>query len=331
MTDGRPTWCRRSRVYHRTVADEPTTTPRNGVFARWWRALTSARGFRWLAGVTVGMLWIIFPSGGFVRLSGSGLGCSDWPMCNAGGIVPANNYYAWIEFSNRLLSLIVVLVVLIAGVAAFKAVGSTRAMRIGALVAVIASIGQIPLGGLTVLFHLHPLLVGSHFALSLVALAGGVVAFLEAADVVHGATRTVSRGTAWLAVLWSAALSTVVVTGVLVTSSGPHSGDALVIKRFWVLDTAMYVHLRAVIALLIVGVIVAWIIRGRRADRGLMVPALLFIPVFIAQVIIGEAQWRNHLPWDLVLAHVTVAAAVWGLGVAIAWRLMHPLASGTPD
>ena len=294
-------------------------------FRRAWHSVTSARGFRWLAGITMALLWVIFPSGGLVRLTGSGLGCSDWPLCDAGGIVPASNQHAWIEFSNRMFSGVVIVIVAITAIVVFKAEGTTRAAKVGALVAAIATIGQIPLGAVTVLFDLHPLLVASHFLLSLIALAGGVVAFLQASDVVRGAGRAFAKAGTWLAALWLAALGTTVVTGVLVTSAGPHSGDPKVIKRFGMLDHAAYVHVRAVIALLIVAIIVGYVVRGRRTDRGLMVPALWFIPVFIAQVVIGEVQWRNQLPWEVVLAHVSVAAIVWGLGVAIAWRLARPL------
>ena len=294
-------------------------------FRRAWHSVTSARGFRWLAGITMALLWVIFPSGGLVRLTGSGLGCSDWPLCDAGGIVPASNQHAWIEFSNRMFSGVVIVIVAITAIVVFKAEGTTRAAKVGALVAAMATIAQVPLGAVTVLFDLHPLLVASHFLLSLIALAGGVVAFLQASDVVQGAGRAFAKAGTWLAALWLAALGTTVVTGVLVTSAGPHSGDPKVIKRFGMLDHAAYVHVRAVIALLIVAIIVGYVVRGRRTDRGLTVPALWFIPVFIAQVVIGEVQWRNQLPWEVVLAHVSVAAIVWGLGVAIAWRLARPL------
>jgi cytochrome c oxidase assembly protein subunit 15 len=298
-------------------------------FRRAWQSLTSARGFRTLALVSMALLWVIFPSGGLVRLTGSGLGCSDWPLCNAGGIVPASNHHAWIEFSNRMFSGVVIVVVVLLAIAAFAAVGTTTATRVGALVAAVATVGQVPLGAVTVLFDLHPLLVASHFVLSLIALAGGVVAYLQAADVVHGVRRAFARGATWLAALFTAALGTAVVTGVLVTSAGPHSGDPKVIKRFGMLDHAAYVHVRAVVALLIVAIIVGVAVWRRRTDRGLVVPALWFVPFFIAQVVVGEVQWHNQLPWQVVLAHVTIAGVVWGLGVTVAWRLARPITGAT--
>ena len=277
------------------------------------------------------LLWIIIPSGAVVRLTGSGLGCTDWPLCDAGGIIPASNHHAWIEYSNRMFSGVIMVVVVITAVVAYFAVGAGRRTRIAATVAAVATVGQVPLGAVTVVFDLHPLLVASHFILSLVALAAGVVTFLESDDLARGIRRAFTTPTSWLAALWAAALGTVVVTGVLVTAAGPHSGDPEVVKRFGVLDDAAYVHVRAVVALLIVGIIVGWLIRGRRADRGLMVPALWFIPFFIAQVVIGEVQWRTQLPIEWVIAHVSTAGIVWGLGMAIAWRVARPITSRTGD
>ncbi len=295
-----------------------------------WAALTTARGFRRLAAVNMVLLWFILPSGAFVRLTGSGLGCTKWPLCTDGRIIPASNHHAWIEYSNRIASAIIILIAIVAAIAAFKAVGSIRATKIGAVVAAVGSVGQIPLGAITVIFDLHPLLVASHFVLSLIALSGGVVAFLGADDVVHRIKRAWSRRPTLLAVLWSAALSTAIVTGVLVTAAGPHSGDPKVIKRFGMLDDAAYVHVRAVFALLLVAILVGWLMRGRTDDRGLIVPALWFIPAFVAQVILGEVQWYTQLPWATVWMHVAVAGIVWTLGTVIAWRLARPIVRHDP-
>ena len=56
-------------------------------------------------------------SGAAVRLSGSGLGCPDWPKCY-GNAYPPLNTHALIEFSNRLITAPVSLA---AGAAAAKA------------------------------------------------------------------------------------------------------------------------------------------------------------------------------------------------------------------
>ena len=278
------------------------------------------------------LLWIIIPSGGIVRLTDSGLGCTDWPLCENTSVIPAMDANAWIEYTNRLLSGVVMLVVVLAAIVAASSRVATTATRIAAIIAAVATVGQVPLGAVTVVFELHPLLVASHFVLSLVALAAGVIAFTGASDVAQGIRRAIDSRSAWLAALGALALITVLVSGVLTTSAGPHSGDPEVIERYGTLDTAAYWHVRAVILLGVVGIIIAVVARGRRSDRGLMRPALWFIPLFIAQVVIGEVQWNLQLPWQVVVFHVAVAGLVWGVGVAALWRLARPVTSASgPD
>ena len=278
------------------------------------------------------LLWIIIPSGGIVRLTASGLGCTDWPLCENTSVIPAMDANAWIEYTNRLLSGVVMLVAVLAAIVAASSRVATTATRIAAIIAAVATVGQVPLGAVTVVFELHPLLVASHFVLSLVALAAGVIAFTGASDVAQGIRRAIDSRSAWLAALGALALITVLVSGVLTTSAGPHSGDPEVIERYGTLDTAAYWHVRAVILLGIAGVIIAVVARGRRSDRGLMLPALWFIPLFIAQVVIGEVQWNLQLPWQVVVFHVAVAGLVWGVGVAALWRLARPVTSASgPD
>lgn len=275
------------------------------------------------------LLWVIIPSGGFVRLTDSGLGCTDWPLCRNTSVVPAMDVNAWIEYGNRLLSGVVMAVAVLSAIVVSLARSATTGTRIAAVVAGVATVGQVPLGAVTVVFALHPLLVGAHFVLSLVALGAGVIAFLGAADVLGGVRRAAAAGSAWLAVLGAAALSTTLVTGVLVTAAGPHSGDPDVNHRFGTLDIAAYWHVRAVIVLGLVGLVIAVVARSRRPDRGFMVPALLFIPLFGIQVVIGEVQWRNQLPWQVVVFHVAVAGLVWAAGVAALWRLARPIPRGS--
>ena len=271
------------------------------------------------------LLWVIIPSGGIVRLTDSGLGCTDWPLCENTSVIPAMDANAWIEYTNRMLSGVVMVFAVLAAVVVLSSRATGRSTRIAAVVAAAATVGQVPLGAVTVYFELHPLLVASHFLLSLVALGGGVIAFLGADDVVRRVRRAFTAAAGWLAALGAVALITTLTSGVLTTSAGPHSGDPEVIKRYGSLDAAAYWHVRAVILLGVVGLIIAIVARRRRDDRGFMVPALLFIPLFIIQVIIGEVQWRTQLPWEVVVFHVGVAGLVWGVGVAALWRLARPI------
>lgn len=315
----------RKRVTGRAVA----TTPSRGLRRAWARVATPA-GFRVLALVALAGLWLIVPSGAVVRLTASGLGCPDWPLCD-GGVVPAAAGHAWIEYSNRLLSGAVMVVCVLTWLAARRLPGRPDAVRRWAGAIALATVGQVPLGAITVLLDLHPLLVASHFMLSMTALACGVVLALRANDLARGVSRGWNRRHGPLAVLTAAGLLAVIVSGVLVTAAGPHSGDSEVVRRFGRLDHAAYVHVRVVIgAVALAVVLVAWLWLERAADRPTRRLGLALLPLYGIQIGIGEYQYRHRLPWEVVVAHVSVAGLCWAGTVALAWLVLRPAAEVGP-
>src|SRR5258708_33951434 len=62
--------------------------------------LVSGAPFRRLAVVTAFFAYIQIALGGVVRVSGSGLGCPDWPLCHGRPYPPADAH-AIIEYSHR--------------------------------------------------------------------------------------------------------------------------------------------------------------------------------------------------------------------------------------
>src|SRR4051812_4599728 len=131
------------------------------------RREVSAVTFRRLAAASLVVLWLVVVTGGLVRLTASGLGCSSWPLCEGGRIVPSTSYHAAIEFGNRLISGIAMIVTLVVAVAATRVSGSRRAITAGAVAAAVGTAAQAPLGAVTVLTDLHPLAVMSHFLLAM--------------------------------------------------------------------------------------------------------------------------------------------------------------------
>ena len=138
-----------------------------------------ARAFERLAQVLVLAMFLNIASGAFVRLTGSGLGCPDWPLCK-GQPVPPFNYHPVIEFSNRAIALAGILAALLTYLSA-RRVADRTARRLAGGVALL-TFGQIPLGAVTVLFDLNPLLVMSHFLVAVTAtgLAAVLLARLSA-------------------------------------------------------------------------------------------------------------------------------------------------------
>jgi cytochrome c oxidase assembly protein subunit 15 len=282
------------------------------------RGLTvSWRTFRLLALANVVWLFVIVASGASVRLTGSGLGCLEWPGCEAGSFVPTNGFHAFVEFSNRLVSGVAVFVTLATWLGALLTRSAPRWLRWVAAAAFVGTLAEAPLGKITVDHNLNPWLVGTHFLLALAVLFLGVLVLLEAwglrGEPVPGYVRR-------LGVVVAIACAALLVTGTLATAAGPHSGSVAV-PRIGSFKPAVWLHVRATavfgISFAVLLVWLAWR-RLRHLQLGLVVIGLL-----AAQMVVGEIQYRTKLPWWLVLVHVTLAAAVWAataVFVALLWR-----------
>ena len=188
------------------------------------RSLTiSPATFAWFAYVALAALFLIVVSGATVRLTGSGLGCENWPRCGE-TLLPPKDYNAYVEFGNRVMGFAVGITTLIAAGAAFRVPGLPRWLLWSAVVLPFTVLAQGILGGITVVFELHPLIVMGHFLLSLVALAVALVVVQGARNFARGATAESPLGSAWLALALVPAALALVVSGTLVTAAGPHSG-----------------------------------------------------------------------------------------------------------
>lgn len=270
-------------------------------------------------------LYLIVLTGAAVRLTGSGLACESWPGCQEGAFFPAIGEHSTIEFGNRVMALFPIALTLAAWVFAHRTPGLGRWVRWLAALTFLGTIAQAPLGLLTIRLDLHPLMVATHFLLALVVLATAMIVAVEALGNARG--RIESPAPRWLrltGLLLALACGVLVFTGTLSTAAGPHPGDSADIDRFWNLLDAVYVHVRAtavfgVCFLLLLG----WLLR-HRARAGVLVPAsVILLGLLLTQMTVGELQWRNQLPWWLVLIHVGLAAAVWAWTVGLVtalWR-----------
>lgn len=272
-----------------------------------------AQRFRAFAIAAAASLYVIIITGALVRLTASGLGCDSWPGCQEGAFFPAEDHHGFIEFGNRVFGAIPISLTFLTWFAS-RRVASRFVQRV-ALATFLLTLVQAPIGLVVIATDLEPVAVVVHFTLALVALAGALIVLLEAwapalDEPIPGELRRAGL------VLAGACLA-LVVTGTFATAAGPHSGDPDV-GRLWVLDNAMWVHVRAAglfgLALLFVlGYLVARRARSPRLFRiGLVVAALA-----LAQSAVGELQWQTELPWGIVLVHVVLAAAVWSATVVL--------------
>jgi cytochrome c oxidase assembly protein subunit 15 len=285
------------------------------------RSLTvSPAAFAWLAWAALAALFLIVVSGATVRLTGSGLGCENWPRCGE-TFLPPKDYHALVEFGNRVAGFAVGLTTLVAAAAAFRVPGLPRWLLWSAVALPFTVLAQGVLGGITVLFELHPLIVMGHFLLSLVALGVALVVLQGARDHARSAARESALGSAWPALALVPAALALVVSGTLVTAAGPHSGGED-IQRFGDAIEAVHIHIgaTAVFGIAFLAVL-ALLVAERRRARVELALAGAILALLLAQVAIGEVQWREGLPWGLVLLHITVATGVWVCVVALAVRI----------
>ncbi|TMJ95562.1 MAG: heme A synthase, partial [Actinobacteria bacterium] len=266
----------------------------------------SADTFRRLSYLALAALFLIVVTGATVRLTDSGLGCENWPRCG-NTFLPQQGSHAFIEFGNRVAGVLVGLTTLAAAIAGWRVALAPRRLVWAAVALPLLVLAQGILGGITVLVHLHPLIVMGHFLLSLLAVAVAVVVALGATELARGrriAVRPDELG--WLALSLLPPTLVLVVTGTLVTAAGPHSGGADV-KRFGNLVDALHVHVGAA-AMFGIGflALVGLLLRRRRSARNELRLVLTVLAVLVAQMAAGDVQWREHLPWWLVLIHVTL-------------------------
>lgn len=277
----------------------------------------------------------IVVTGGIVRLTGSGLGCPTWPECVDGSYVPTSRqeeaWHKYVEFGNRLLTFVLAILAVAAIVAAI--LWWRRSRRSGlpargpvvalAAVPIIGTVTQAVLGGITVLTGLNPWAVAGHFLVSMVIIAGCTLLVVRAGE--PGDTPVVplvAVPVLWLGRALVAVTAVVVVLGVVVTGSGPHSGDADTEARFGIDPrTVAWLHADSVLLFLglLVGMIVALAVstgppRARAA-------AWWLLGVALAQGLVGYTQYFTGLPWILVAIHMLGATTVWALAVLVLLRL----------
>jgi heme a synthase len=281
----------------------------------------------------VAALWLIVATGAAVRLTDSGLGCRHWPGCERGHPLPAKDYHAYVEFGNRLLGGVTIAIALVTALAAMRTTGLPRWARRLAVGVFLGTLAQAPLGYLAVKTDLRWPVVAAHLLLSMVVLAGAVVLALETFSLWRGrAEPLVPLELRRLGLIAAAACLALLVSGTLATAGGPHSGGgAEHVDRLWRLQPLVYAHaaIVGVFGLALVFVL-GYLAARREGSPRLFQLGLGVLGLLLAQMALGEAQYRTHLPWPLVLVHVAVAAGVWAALVAFVTVLWRPPAAFAP-
>ncbi|MEI9907302.1 MAG: COX15/CtaA family protein [Actinomycetota bacterium] len=270
-------------------------------------------------------------SGGAVRLTGSGLGCPTWPRCTTRSYVPVphqaqGQLHAWIEFGNRLISIALVLTALLALILVLLL--KRKDIRPLALGQVLGISAQIPLGGITVLTHLNPAAVASHFLLSIILIAGATSLFSRRKEnIEENSTPPTDEPHPLLQTLglWVVSITAlVIIFGTVVTGSGPNAGDASAPRFHIHIHTITRIHAAFSIVLLALTVALFLMSPSKSILRRRIA---IFLALLVGQGAIGFIQFNQGFPELLVGTHLfgvtLVWISVWRIHLAVSERSMR--------
>jgi cytochrome c oxidase assembly protein subunit 15 len=279
-----------------------------------------------VAYVALGALTLIVLSGAAVRLTGSGLGCPDWPKCY-GKAYPPLNAHAVIEFSNRIITG----PVSIAAGAAWLLALRRRPYRrdlvwLGALLPA-GVVAQAVLGGFTVRGALDYGWVMGHFALSMLIILAAVLlawrASHEPQEEPEATTEAQLGGGANRSLVWwlrgLVALGALTIfAGTAATAAGPHAGGSpgqrinrLNFEGRATMDFVIHRHGEIALAFGLLAVAIWWLARRRNADANVQRSLTVLCVLLALQGAVGLDQYKTHLPTELVWVHVALASCSW--------------------
>ncbi|MFH8506118.1 heme A synthase [Streptomyces flaveolus] len=274
----------------------------------------------------------IIVTGGVVRVTGSGLGCPEWPSCTGESLAPTAEMgmHGAIEFGNRLLTGVLCVVVGWLIIAARLQRDPSRDVLRGAWAQFWVVVLNAVVGGVTVWMRLSPYIVAAHFLAAALLLATAVVTWERVRRQEHEVPAPMPRPGRAVALsrLLLAGTFVLLVVGTAVTGSGPHAGDSSDVSRMpfhWAGVTVVHGVIAAG-CLVMGGLLLAALPAGSPARRRTGV----FLAVFVAQGAVGLFQSLTSLPAVAVILHLLGSALVWAGAVSVVLVVKRQVTDGEP-
>ncbi len=301
-----------------TIAATPHASPSGDV-----------RVFRRLAIVTALFTYALIVMGAVVRVTGSGLGCPDWPTCH-GSLIPPPDPAAWIEWTHRTIAAVTTPLILATTAAAWVWHRAERGvLAFATLLPVVLGV-QVALGAVVVLLELETIAVLVHLTFALAILG----ALVWIAGLAGEAPRTLTRPTPVdggflpLVAATTLAIAGLIVAGGYVRATGAswacqgfpdcNGRGLLPFGQTSLMDIQLIHRLLAYFAT----AMVAWLVLETRRTQhhvpALQTAVLLLGASIVVQAGIGAVAVTSAVPPLLQALHVAGAAATWSAMVVVA-------------
>lgn len=272
-------------------------------------------------------LYLIIITGSLVRLTGSGLGCADWPQCSESKFIDVSSTHAAIEQINRLFTGVVAASVILCVLLSLRLKPKRRDLIAMSIVLVAGVMMQVIIGAIVVWTGLNPFSNIAHFLVSIFLMTTAYM-LVRHASIFRTTDEVAPRGEPLLkgqpiekiVKTLLVATGAAVVTGTLVTGSGPHAGDETAVRLGFAMPTIVRTH--SAFVWLTVGVLLVSLHMTRKnteAKKLLMRPLKRFAAVVLFQGAIGYLQYFLGVPIGLVAIHVATSVAVWLCALDVYW------------
>ena len=305
----------------------------------------SRNRYQKIARISLILLAFIIVTGAAVRLSGSGLGCSDWPTCeNDQFVAEIDDVHAMVEFVNRVITGFVALAVMIAVLGSLFRKPKRKDLILLSIGLVVGVIVQIIVGALVVREHLPPSLVIAHFLISMVLVWNAVELDYRSGLTLEETKRSSKGKLQKLSGLLVLCCSFVLVTGTIVTGSGPHSGSEsqetknalevtantadISVAGFEVerlpFDVPDVARIHGVSMIIFLSLMLAVLYKIKKSQLSSLPQAQNLLAAIIIQATIGYLQYFSGVPALLVGFHVAGATLIWILALRLHLSIILP-------
>jgi protoheme IX farnesyltransferase len=269
--------------------------------------------------------------GSYVGAIGAGDACPDWPLCH-GRWIPPPDPMVWLEWYHRLLGAAVGLLTIGALVWTYRLGQSGIGLRPLAWAALGLVVFQGLLGGAVVLSGLEVWLVVAHLGTAMLFVATIVTLHLRTAPADREGPPLNQRQRAFRGLV----LTTMISVLVLILFGGyvSRAGAGLACPDwplcrgavFPPLEPGVLEHYTHRLWAVLSFVLLAWVmVRARRDRPDVRRLTHLVAGLYHVQILVGLFNLLTFLDPAVVSAHLAIAAAIWGLLVAVFVRSGIPL------